>query len=184
MRDPGRTWRERLAQEQRDSERMRRLYGRNILLIILSLGAALLVFVVTKFFGPGAREEIRNPEETKLVAELTRAIEGVDFDVIQVHYRRREALVLHFRASSSRESSAHRLLVPIHGVQVSCLSSLFVRNLRRTRIWGTRIFVSSPHILRQVAVFSSRRRPPASISWGHAPSVSMGWNSLRHLGQG
>ena len=81
MRDPGRSWRERLSQEQRDNERIRRIYSRNLILIIVSLAAALLVFLVTKFFGPGAREQIRNPEETRLVAELTRAIEGVDFDV-------------------------------------------------------------------------------------------------------
>ena len=81
MRDPGRHWRDRLSQEQRDSERIRRIYGRNLIIIVISLAAALLVFLVTKFFGPGAREELRNPEETRLVAELTRAIGGIDFDV-------------------------------------------------------------------------------------------------------
>ena len=87
MHDPLRSWHDLIREEQLDRERIRRVYGRNLILIILSLGAAIAVFLVTRLLLPSNDHGIRNPLEVKIENSLARAITAADF---MVSIKRRE----------------------------------------------------------------------------------------------
>jgi hypothetical protein len=72
-----RGYRERMRSQQEDRARLRSIYTRNTILIILSLGAAISVFLLTRFL---ATERV-DPEAERLEKVLQEALPAASFTV-------------------------------------------------------------------------------------------------------